>query len=122
MASQEEVRRIALSLPGVREGEGRIAFSIEHKGKPKGFVWSWAQRVHPQKGVKIATLRKLIIEAWRCQARSPCCATNRLIGPSAGRAADGFGAQPVEYALVPARVTAPAMGARFGTPSSNSVS
>ena len=115
MASQEDVRRIALSLPGVREGEGRFAFSIEHKGKPKGFVWSWMERVHPKKPrverndviavrvrdagekaallagdpdvfftephyngfpavlvrlpkVRIAMLRQLITEAWRCQA------------------------------------------------------
>jgi hypothetical protein len=45
MASQKDVRRIALSLPGVREGEGRFAFSVENKGKLKGFVWSWAERV-----------------------------------------------------------------------------
>lgn len=115
MASQKEVRRIALSLPGVREGEGRFAFSVENKGKPKGFVWSWVERVQPKKPrverhdviavrvrdggekaallagdpdvfftephyngfpavlvrlpkVRIAMLRKLIVEAWRCQA------------------------------------------------------
>lgn len=52
MASQQDVRRIALSLPGVREGEGRFAFSIEHKGKPKGFVWSWAERLQPQEAAR----------------------------------------------------------------------
>jgi hypothetical protein len=115
MANQADVRRIALSLPGVGESEGRFAFSVENKGKPKGFVWSWAERVHPKKprvprkdviavrvrdqaekaallagdpdvfftephyngfpavlvrlpAVRAPLLRKLIVEAWRCQA------------------------------------------------------
>ena len=115
MAKQADVRRIALSLPGVGESEGRFAFTVENKGKPKGFVWSWAERVHPKKprvprndviavrvrdqaekaallagdpdvfftephydgfpavlvrlpAVRVALLRKLVVEAWRCQA------------------------------------------------------
>jgi hypothetical protein len=115
MATQADVRRIALSLPGAGEAEGRFAFSVENKGKPKGFVWSWAERVHPKKPrvpradviavrvrdhaekaallagdpdvfftephydgfpavlvrlpvARVALLRKLIVEAWRCQA------------------------------------------------------
>ncbi len=115
MATQSDVRRIALSLPGAGEAEGRFAFSVESKGKAKGFVWSWAERVHPKKprvpradviavrvrdqaekaallagdpevfftephydgfpavlvrlpAARVALLRKLIVEAWRCQA------------------------------------------------------
>ena len=115
MANQADVRRIALSLPGAGEAQGRFAFSVENKGKPKGFVWSWAKRVHPKKPrvpqsdviavrvrdqaekaallagdpdvfftephydgfpavlvrlptVRVALLRKLIVDAWRCQA------------------------------------------------------
>jgi hypothetical protein len=115
MANQEDVRKIALALPGVREGERRFAFSVENKGKHKGFVWSWAERIHPRKArvirddvvavrvrddaekafllgadpdvfftephyngypavlvrlprVKAAMLRKLVVDAWRCQA------------------------------------------------------
>ena len=49
MASQEDVRRIALSLPGASEAKGRFAFSVESKGKQKGFVWVWMQRVDPKK-------------------------------------------------------------------------
>ena len=49
MASQEDVRRIALTLPGAREEEGRFAFSVENKGKQKGFVWVWLERVDPRK-------------------------------------------------------------------------
>jgi hypothetical protein len=43
------VRRIALALPGVSEGTGRqLAFTVPVKGKPKGFVWAWLERVHPK--------------------------------------------------------------------------
>ncbi|MEO8295700.1 MAG: hypothetical protein ABI613_09310 [Gemmatimonadota bacterium] len=49
MATQADVRRIALALPGVQEGENRFAFSVPHKGKLKGFVWVWMERIQPKK-------------------------------------------------------------------------
>jgi hypothetical protein len=49
MANQNDVRRIALTLPGVSEGADRFAFSVENKGKAKGFVWVWLERTHPKK-------------------------------------------------------------------------
>src|SRR6185436_659933 len=49
MATQADVRRIALSLPGVREGSDRFAFSVENKGKQKGFAWVWRERIAPGK-------------------------------------------------------------------------
>jgi hypothetical protein len=49
MANQRDVRRIALSLPGVTEVEGRFAFNVENKGKPKGIAWVWLERVDPKK-------------------------------------------------------------------------
>jgi hypothetical protein len=49
MANQEDVRRIALSLPGTSEEMGRFAFSVLNKGKQKGFVWVWVERVEPKK-------------------------------------------------------------------------
>jgi hypothetical protein len=45
VATQQDVRRIALSLPGAREEKGRFAFSVENKGKQKGFAWVWQERV-----------------------------------------------------------------------------
>ncbi len=45
MATEEDVRRIALSLPEATEGEGRLSFSVAGKG----FAWSWAERIHPKK-------------------------------------------------------------------------
>ena len=114
-ADQDDVRRIALSLPGAREGKDHFAFSVENKGKQKGFVWVWLERKDPKKArtpcptvlavrvrdqaekaallagdpdvfftephydgfpavlvrlpkVPRALLRKLIVDAWRCQA------------------------------------------------------
>jgi len=50
MADQNDVRRsIALSLPGPREGKDHFAFSVENKGKQKGFAWVWVERVKPRK-------------------------------------------------------------------------
>jgi hypothetical protein len=117
MASQTEVRRIAMSLPAIEQASGRFAFSVRNKGKMKAFVWVWMERVTPKKprvpnfdviavrvaslddkerllaadaskfftephyngfpavlvrlaAVRVADLRKLITEAWRCQAPS----------------------------------------------------
>jgi hypothetical protein len=41
---QDDVRRIALSLPEVDEGEHGFGFSV----RGKGFVWAWKERVEPQ--------------------------------------------------------------------------
>jgi hypothetical protein len=49
MADQEDVRRIALSLPGSSEAQDRFAFSVLSRGKQKGFVWAWNERVEPKK-------------------------------------------------------------------------
>lgn len=50
MATQDDVRRIALSLPGVIEAEERFAFSVLNGSKKKGFAWVWLERVDPKKG------------------------------------------------------------------------
>jgi hypothetical protein len=49
VADQSDVRRVALSLPGTSEAEDRFAFSVDSKGKQKGFAWVWAERVEPKK-------------------------------------------------------------------------
>jgi hypothetical protein len=48
MANQDDVRRLALALPGAREGKDHFAFSVENKGKQKGFAWVWLERVEPK--------------------------------------------------------------------------
>jgi hypothetical protein len=49
MASQSDVRAIALSLPQTREEEGHFAFSVLAGKKYKGFAWVWMERVDPRK-------------------------------------------------------------------------
>jgi hypothetical protein len=49
MASQEDVRRIALSLPETIEEDGRFAFAVRAGSKLKGFVWVWLERIEPKK-------------------------------------------------------------------------
>jgi hypothetical protein len=49
MATKAAVRRIALSLPDTEEAEDRFAFSVRNKGKLKGFVWVWLERLDPKK-------------------------------------------------------------------------
>lgn len=49
MATERDVRRIALSLPEVEQPEGRFAFAVRNKRKLKAFVWVWMERVAPKK-------------------------------------------------------------------------
>ncbi len=68
MATQDDVRRIAARLPEAIEGQDRFAFSVTVKGKAKGFVWSWAERVDPKKarvvndGVLAVTVPNLAVK------------------------------------------------------------
>ena len=48
-ATQDDVRRMAPSLPETEEAEDRFAFSVRNKGKLKGFVWVWQEHVEPKK-------------------------------------------------------------------------
>ncbi len=49
MASRDDVRRIALSLPATVEDPDRFAFAVLGKSKPKDFVWVWLERIEPKK-------------------------------------------------------------------------
>jgi len=49
MATQADVRRIALALPGTEAAKDDFAFAVEQKGKPRKFVWVWKERIHPKK-------------------------------------------------------------------------
>jgi hypothetical protein len=57
MATQADVRRVALALPETSEGDDRFSFSVLNKGKSKGIAWVWLERVEeakarvPQPGV-----------------------------------------------------------------------
>jgi hypothetical protein len=47
MATQDDVARIASALAGA-EGAG-LEWAVTKKGKARGFVWIWKERVHPKK-------------------------------------------------------------------------
>jgi hypothetical protein len=49
MASQADVRKIALALPQTIEAADRFAFCVLDKGKPKAFAWAWNERVAPKR-------------------------------------------------------------------------
>src|SRR2546427_7524269 len=49
MSDQDDVRRLALALPETREAEDHFSFSVANKGKQKGFLWAWNERVEPKK-------------------------------------------------------------------------
>jgi len=49
MATQSDVRKIALSFPDTVEGEGQFSFSVLNGRKYKGFAWAWMERVDPRK-------------------------------------------------------------------------
>jgi hypothetical protein len=49
MATQDDVRRIALAQPETVENLDRFAFSVRNKEKLKSFVWVWLERIHPKK-------------------------------------------------------------------------
>ncbi len=115
MATRADLRRIALALPGTVESPDGLGYAVLNRGKPKGFVWTWRERVDPRKpkvpnpkvialrvaslddkafllgldrekyftephydgypavlvrltAVRVAELRALVTESWRCQA------------------------------------------------------
>jgi hypothetical protein len=49
LADQEDVRRLALALPGTCEAEDRFAFSVQRSGKARAFAWVWLERVAPRR-------------------------------------------------------------------------
>lgn len=54
MAEEDDIRRICAHLPGAVEGEGeQFGFGVTVKGKQKGFLWSWMERIDPKKSRKV---------------------------------------------------------------------
>ena len=49
MASQEDVQRIALSLPQAVQDESGFSFAVVNGKKRKGFAWVWQERIQPKK-------------------------------------------------------------------------
>jgi hypothetical protein len=49
MATQADVRKIALALPDTVESKTDFAFSVVVNGKEKAFAWAWKERIDPKK-------------------------------------------------------------------------
>jgi hypothetical protein len=49
LATQADVRRIALSLRGTEESKSDFAFGVVVQDKLKGFAWVWKERITPKK-------------------------------------------------------------------------
>lgn len=49
MATQADVRRIALSLPETVETEGHFSFAVRDGDKLRRFAWVWRERIAPRK-------------------------------------------------------------------------
>jgi hypothetical protein len=49
MATQRDVRRIALSLPEAIEDLDGFSFSVRRGSKQRGFAWVWMERVDPKR-------------------------------------------------------------------------
>lgn len=49
MATQSDVRRIALALPDVREEDGHFKFSVKRGEEWRALCWVWLERIHPKK-------------------------------------------------------------------------
>ena len=50
MASFDDIRCVALSYPGIVEGDGpQRAFGIPVRARSKGICWEWMERVDPKK-------------------------------------------------------------------------
>jgi hypothetical protein len=49
MATQADVRPIALSLPATEEAADRFAFAVRAGAKAKGYAWVWQERVDPER-------------------------------------------------------------------------
>lgn len=50
MATQDDVRRIAPTLPETQvEGDPKFGVSVRAGAKDKGIAWEWSERIHPKK-------------------------------------------------------------------------
>jgi len=81
VASREDVRRVALSLPGVTESDSDFAFSVEWPdGKGKKLAWSWKERIHPKKA-RVPNLGVLAVRVSDLEEKELLLATD----PAGGR-------------------------------------
>jgi hypothetical protein len=49
MSTLQDVKLIASSLPGALASPDGVGYSLLVKGKLRGFIWPWLERIHPKK-------------------------------------------------------------------------
>jgi len=64
MATMDDVRRIAVSLPDVSQGGEGFAFGVAAGSKTKGIAWVWQERVEPKKP-RVANAEVLAVRVAR---------------------------------------------------------
>jgi hypothetical protein len=60
MATQRDVRRIAMKLAGTIASDTDVAFAVMVNGKAKGYAWSWKERIDPKKA-RVPNLKVLAV-------------------------------------------------------------
>jgi len=68
MATQADVRKIALSFPDTIEKAGHFAFEVRHGAKYKGFCWVWLERIEAKKP-RVANPRVLAVRVASLDAK-----------------------------------------------------
>jgi hypothetical protein len=68
VATLEELRKVALSLPGATEGDEPYAFGVDVRGKVKGFAWTWKERVVPKRP-RVPNLEVIAIRTAGAEAK-----------------------------------------------------
>jgi hypothetical protein len=82
MATQEDVRRIALSLPQVSESADHFGFGVLSRGKLRGFAWAWNERIERRsRGCPTRRCSPCALSAWR-RRRNCSRPTRRSSSPS----------------------------------------
>jgi hypothetical protein len=76
MATLADVRKIAMALPEVHQGGHGFGFGVMNKGKPKGFVWSWKERVEPKKP-RVENLEVMAIRVRNLAEREAILASSK---------------------------------------------
>ena len=76
MSTPADVRRVTRALPEVVESGEHLDFSVLHKGKAKGFCWTWRERIEPKKP-RVANPDVLVVRVADQGMKERLLASNR---------------------------------------------
>jgi len=69
MATEDDVRRIALSLPETSEAADHFGFGVLSKGKQRGFAWAWNERTPTPGAARRQAISPLASSALRSRTQ-----------------------------------------------------